>query len=492
MGLDSNTPVIVGVGAMTQRVDDPREALEPLDLMGLALERAAHDAGEPGLLSVADAVWIPRGFWPYSSPGRMLGERFGAPKIRHIVSEIGVLQTTLLGHAAAAIASGQSEVALIVGGEARDREVAFQKRGDAVPITQQVDCPPDETLRPQAELIHPIEIELGLVAPTTQYALLDHALRASEGQSLESHRQEIGRLWAEFNRVAVDNPDAWNRRPLSLEEIILPSKTNRMLSFPYTKSLVSQWTVNQAGGLILCSYARALRLGLDKDRFIYPLAVVDSEAMLPLSERREIHVALGFEYAFERALSYLDRGVEEIDELELYSCFPAAVRVQQRALKLDPKRVVTQTGGMTFAGGPLNNFVIQSWVKMVERLREGASGSRVGMVTAVSGFLTKQGVSLLATDPIEEFLFDDVTDRVRHDQTKITVDPDLEGTVRVASCTVDHERDGSMRVVLILDREGERRTLRVVDDADLALEAMASDLCGRELSLESGGRLRWS
>lgn len=114
------------------------------------------------------------------------------------------------------------------------------------------------------------------------------------------------------------------------------------------------------------------------------------------------------------------------------------------------------------------------------------------MVTAVSGFMTKQGVSLLATDPVEDFLFDNVTDRVRRDQGKITVDPDLEGTVRVASYTVDHERDGSMRVVLILDSEGERRTLRVVDDKELALEAMALDLCGRELTLESGGRLRWS
>jgi acetyl-CoA C-acetyltransferase len=299
-------------------------------------------------------------------------------------------------------------------------------------------------------------------------------------------------LWAGFNRVAVENPDAWNRTPLSLEEIISPSATNRMLSFPYTKSLVSQWTVNQAGGLILCSRAKAIRLGLDEDRFIYPLAVVDSEAMLPLSERRDLHASTGFEYAFERALSYLDRSAAQMDHLELYSCFPAAVRIQQRILGLDPTRAVTETGGMTFAGGPLNNFVIQSWVKMVERLREGASGSRIGMVTAVSGFLTKQGVSVLATDPIKPFLFDQVTDRVRADQAAIAVDLDFEGRAQVASYTVDHERDGSMRVILVLDIDVERRTLRVVADNDLALEAMTSDLCGREITLESGGRLRWS
>ena len=73
--------------------------------------------------------------------------------------------------------------------------------------------------------------------------------------------------------------------------------------------------------------------------------------------------------------------VHGIDHVELYSCFPAAVRVQQRELGIPLSRRVTQTGGMTFGGGPLNNFVIQSWVKMVERLRED-QGSR-GLVTAV-------------------------------------------------------------------------------------------------------------
>jgi hypothetical protein len=113
------------------------------------------------------------------------------------------------------------------------------------------------------------------------------------------------------------------------------------------------------------------------------------------------------------------------------------------------------------------------------------------MVTAVSGFLTKQGVSLLATDPIKPFLFDQVTEAARLDQVKITVDPQLEGPARVTSYTVDHERDGSMRVVLILDVDASRRTIRVVEDEALALEGMESDLCGRALNLESGGGLRW-
>ena len=57
--------------------------------------------------------------------------------------------------------------------------------------------------------------------------------------------------------------------------------------------------------------------------------------------------------------------------VEVYSCFPAAVRVQQRALGLDPTGPPTVTGGMAFAGGPFNNFVLQSIAEVVPAPRAG-------------------------------------------------------------------------------------------------------------------------
>ncbi len=490
MSLDPRTPVIVGVGAVTQRVDDPMEASEPLELMATSLERAAEDAGELALLSEVDSIWIPRGFWKYSSPGHLLANRFAAARVRQIVSEIGVLQTTILGQAAAALACGQSEIAMIVGGEARDRDARARRLGLAPPTTIQVEQTPDQTLRPAAELMSPFEIELGLVTPATQFAILDNALRAHEGQSLDGHRDEIGQLWSDFSRVASKNPEAWTRTSMTPTEIVSPGESNRMLSFPYTKRLVSQWNVDQAGGLILCTLERARRLGLDEQRFVYPLAVVDSEAMLTFSERRDLHRSPGFEKSFGRALSHVGRSIDEIELLELYSCFPAAIRIQQRELGLDRKRRVTQTGGMTFGGGPLNNFVLQAWVKMVERMRETSCES--GLVTAVSGFLTKQGVSVLGREPSQPFLHDQVSEEVRADQATIEVDPHAQGSARVASYTVIHERDDEQRVVLVLDLDDGRRTLRVIGDPALAREASSEELCGRRLELGAEAAVRWS
>jgi acetyl-CoA C-acetyltransferase len=489
MPIDPHTPVLVGVAAISQHVEDAREAFEPLELMADVLARAADDAGSKELLTSVDSIWAPRGFWDYSDPGRLLAERWGASSVRTVVAEIGVLQTTVLGRAAQAIAEGRSEIAMIVGAEARDRAARLGRQGQAVPLTSQTDSVPDEVLRPAAEIMGALEIELGLVTPVIQYAMIDNALRAHEGQSIEDHRRALGALWADFNRIAVGNPDAWNREPRTAESICEPGPSNRLLAFPYTKWLVSQWNVNQAAGLILCSLEKARRLGLDERRFVFPHAVVDSEHMVTLSERPELHRSPGFRFAGDRVAHHLARDLSEIEYIELYSCFPAAVRVQQRELGIDPARPATQTGGMTFAGGPLNNFVLQAWVKMVERLRADPGSS--GLVTAISGLITKQGVSVLGPEPPRPFVFDRVTEAVAAAHEAVRVEPAAEGRARVSSYTVGAIGAFQTGVALICDFDDGRRTLRVVEDAALAEEGMQVELCGREVELGSDGRVDW-
>ena len=66
-----------------------------------ALEGVAEDAGSRALLGLADAVRVPRGFWDYSGPGRLIAASVGASGARTQLTERGVLQTTLLGRAAA-------------------------------------------------------------------------------------------------------------------------------------------------------------------------------------------------------------------------------------------------------------------------------------------------------------------------------------------------------------------------------------------------------
>jgi len=78
MPLDPRTPVLVGAAAVQQREYDPRQAREPIALMIEALRRAADDAGAPSLLARASSIRVPRGFWEYSDPARLIAERVGA------------------------------------------------------------------------------------------------------------------------------------------------------------------------------------------------------------------------------------------------------------------------------------------------------------------------------------------------------------------------------------------------------------------------------
>jgi acetyl-CoA C-acetyltransferase len=483
---DSRIPVLAGVAAVQQRDDDPAKAREPVELMIAALERAAEDAGARGLLARADRIAAPRGFWDYADPCRIVAERFGAAGARTEVAEIGVLQTTLLGRAAAAIAAGEADVVLVAGGEAKHRQQRAAQTGREAPLTRQTGVRPDVVLRPHASLISRSEVAAGLQMPVGQYAMIENALRAAEGESLDAHRRAVAELWARMSRVAARNPDAWSREPVAADAIREPGARNRMLAFPYTKLHNSQWNVDQAAGLLFCSLGTARALGIPRGRLVFPLAVADANHMLPLCERRRLHRSPGFARAGERALAAAARRVEDVAHLELYSCFPSAVRVQARELGIPEARELTVTGGMAFAGGPLNNFVLQALVRMAQVLR--ADPGSAGMVNAVSGILTKQGVSLWSTEPAPgPFRFEDVTAEAARDTEAVTLADAAAGPARVASYTVLFEGEAPSRTVLLCDLEDGRRALATSPEPGLAAAALSEELCGRRLRLGPSG-----
>ncbi len=479
------TPVLVGAGVATQRFEDPQAALEPVELMAAALERAAADAGSPDLLRKANSIRVPRGFWDYPDPGRLIASRVGAETARTQLAEVGVLQTTPFAEAVEAISLGAEDVVLVAGGEAKYRALRAQMAGLDAPLTPQSGVEPDSLLRPHAEIISPHEMDSGMVMPVTQYAVVENALRFAEGKSLEDHRREVAELWADFSRVAAGNPDAWNREPVSAERIATPTSGNRMLAFPYTKLHNSQWNVDQAAGLILCSVKAAREAGVPESKWVFPHAIAESNHMVPVSERAELHRSHGFRIAGQRAFEAAGVAVEDVRHVELYSCFPVAVRVQVRELGVPAGRALTVTGGMAFAGGPLNNFVLQALVRMVQVLREDPGS--VGMVTAVSGMLTKQGVTLWSTKPPEAACrFIDVTRDVHAETRRLELVADYEGEASVASYTVVYAADVPSRGIFVCDLPDGRRTLAETHDPQLAAAMTTEEFCGRTVRIAPG------
>jgi acetyl-CoA C-acetyltransferase len=478
-------PVLIGAGAITQCESDLARAAEPVELMARALERAADDAGSRRWLERADAIAVPRGFWQYSDPARLVAERLKAGRARTQLAEIGVLQTTLFARACSAIAAGEAEVVLVTGGEAKHRAALAERAGVPAPITDQTGAVPDETWRPAGEILAPVELASHLGMPVRQYAVIENALRFAEGRSLEVHRNEIASLWSEMSRVAAENPDAWSREAVSLGQIRDTGAGNRMLAFPYRKLHNSQWNVDQAAGLIFTSAARARSEGVPESQWIHPRAIAESNYMLPLVHRSELHRCAAFRIAGRRAAELASLRIAQLAHFELYSCFPVAVRVQQRELGIPRQLPVTVTGGMAFAGGPLNNFVLQAAVRLAQRLRE-QPGSQ-GMLNAVSGMLTKQGVSLWSTQPGPEFAALDVSEQAQRETVRVEVAEGFRGTARVAGYTVLYDGERPSRTLLVCDTSDGRRAVAASDDPALAQTAVARELCGRELEIADDG-----
>jgi acetyl-CoA C-acetyltransferase len=132
---------------------------------------------------------------------------------------------------------------------------------------------------------------------------------------------------------------------------------------------------------------------------------------------------------------------------------------------------------MTFAGGPFNNYVFQSTAAMAERLR-GDRGAR-GLVTTVSGLLTKPGLAVWsATPPEQPLLVRDLADEAAGDAGAVDGVTGYEGAATVASATVTYDGQRPVRVVVIADTPAGTRAVAVADDPELAARAIAEDLIG--------------
>ncbi len=220
------------------------------------------------VLGRIDLVLVPRGTWPYRDPGRVVARRFGATA-RSVIGDIGVLQQTLLTRAAQAVAAGDADVVLVCGAEAKQRALMAAKTGVAPVDPDPSHTDPDEVLRPVGDILTPTEIERELAVPAHQYAMIESAIAHVERRSPIEQQRHVAELWARFARVAATNPDAWDRRALSADEIGTATAGNRAIAMPYTKLLCSQWNVDQAAAVIVMAQETADALGVARDRRVF-------------------------------------------------------------------------------------------------------------------------------------------------------------------------------------------------------------------------------
>ncbi|OUW33722.1 MAG: hypothetical protein CBD32_02115 [Actinobacteria bacterium TMED172] len=478
--VDPRTPVLVGAGQFIQKPDNPVEAIEPLAMMREALEAAADDAGARTLLDRATHTWVVKGAWPYTDPGGLLRNEFGNNSKTGLSTDGGNTPQSLVNKASLRIQNGEADIVLIVGAEGIWSRRRAKRAGERIPYTDQAETSPDEVLGKDVTMSHPVELERGFAMPINFYPIFESAFRASRGETIEQHRDRVSEMWEIFNKVACANPYSWVRNPMTAEEIRNPGPANRLVGFPYTKAMNSNWDLDQAAALIVCSAEAAEAAGVASDRWLFPQSGTDGADTNFVSNRRDLHSSPAIQVAGRRAMELAGVSPSDIDHVDLYSCFPSAVQIAATEMELGIDRQLTQTGGLTFAGGPLNNYVTHSIATMAGVLREDAGS--VGLCSANGGYITKHAFGLYSTTPpANGFLHQDCQDEIDV-VPRVELDADYVGAGTIEAYTVMHGSNGPERGLASI-RTPNGRQWAGTSDSDLMEMMMTEEHIGRSVQV---------
>ena len=394
--IDDRLPVLVGVGQTVHHAAGITDAWEPADLMAESVLRASADAGL-GAVPAPDALRVVSLFsWRYGNPAKVVARRLGVEARHYGYGTVGGNSPqSMLNATAAAIQRSDLDVAILTGAEAwRTR---MRAKRDEVVLDWEKDDSEPEVIGEELDMNMPAEIERGIVMPVQVYPMFETAIRAEAGHTVEQHRRHISELWAAMSRVAAGNEFAWSREDFTAEQLATPSDDNRMIGLPYPKRLNSNNDVDMGAALIVCSARAARRLGVPTDRWVFLHAGSESHEHPYVSHRWEFSRTPAIEIGGQRALDLAGAGIDDIALIDLYSCFPSATQLGARSLRIGLDRPLTLTGGMAFAGGPWNNYVMHAIATMVSRLRERLG--ELGLVWGNGGYVTKHSFGVYGNEP---------------------------------------------------------------------------------------------
>lgn len=483
--MTDRTPILVGISHIEQRIKDWKDGDEPLDLMIQAVEAAKKDTGVDDLYDYVDAVHVVRGLWWYENPAAAIVEALRIEDAETGLTGLGGnMVQYAVSQAALDIQAGRQKVVIVTGAECGNVMAKARRDGQRVEWREAPGAP-DRLFDKGGFGANDQERTVGLGAATTWYALFENAIRAANGESIDEHLERVSELWSRFSDVASRNPNAWFQEAKTAEEIRTVSATNRAVTFPYPKLMNSNNNVDQGAALILTDTETAKALGIAESKWVYPWASTHGTDTEQVSHRDNLHTSPAIRVAGNRCLELAHVNIDDIDHLDLYSCFPSAVQVSAKELNIDPSRDLTVTGGLTFGGGPLNNYVMHAIVKMAEILRVDPHAK--GFVTSNGGLLTKHAFCVYsATPPDTPFRYQDCQDEI--DIFPRKNDVEHVGDATIESYVVMYQGDAPGRAIIAALTDGDERTWGFTEDAEWMSSMTHEEPIGSRISIDAERR----
>ncbi len=497
--IDPCTPILVGQAQVSQHVDDFNNAAGPLELMSRAVTQAfgdaeIHNAGTKNGPHI-DALRVVRSLSatsvnPAHDIAAMLGinaNEFG------LTPHGGNMPQYLVNAAALQIRDGGAQLIVLTGGESfrsRRRARAAQVRLPWMEAKESQELHAPTAVGEDLVMNHEIELAHKIMLPIEIYPMFETALRYRDKRTVANHQQYISELWSRFSDVAATNPHAWIQQSYTAQAIRTPTPDNRMIGFPYTKLMNSNNDVDMAAALVMCSVERAESLGIARDKWIFLHAGTDCHEHNFVSHRHTFTDTPAIRIGGQRVLALAEKSIDEIENLDLYSCFPSAVQLGAESLGVALDRQLTCTGGLSFAGGPFNNYVMHAIATTMTTLRE--KPTETGLVWANGGYATKHAFGVYATTPPPHGF--------RHESPQNEVDAlprravatalEAKGAATVEAYSVMHDRNGSVEKVRasVLLTDG-RRAWATSDDTQLGRDMCDNEWVGKTVTLDETGAI---
>jgi acetyl-CoA C-acetyltransferase len=158
--------------------------------------------------------------------------------------------------------------------------------------------------------------------------------------------------------------------------------------------------------------------------------------------------------------------------------------VAAEALGLPLERPLTVTGGLAYAGGPFNSYVLHAIATVIERLRGDPRGP--ALVSSVGGSASKHAFGIYTAEPPNGgFRYADLDAEARLLPRRENA-TGCDGDVAVETYALQY-RDGepSHATIACLLEDG-RRTWVKTEDPGIFAEMLSREFCGRTARLKAG------
>ncbi len=467
-------PCIVGVAQLTSRHDTPH----PLLLAAHVARAAAADAGVD-LRHIDELDVVLPISWPYADLRSQLAAELGLPEgARRLSGLSGTSPQRFVNDAAEAILRGERQAVLVAGAEAFATLKRAGKEG------RKLDWPRAER-GPEFKLDDaplPSERSHNVIQAYTTFAMLDSARRAHLGLSLDEHRLEQARMMAALSEVAARNPHAWFPRAHTAEDLFAIGTGDRMVAYPFTKNTMAFMDVDMAAAILVMSDTLADTLGVHPDKRVYLHGWSHGKDLPYIAQRAELWRAPAMEQAAKSALAMAGKRIDEVEHLDLYSCFASSLGFSKDALGIRDARPLTVTGGLPYFGGPGSNYTAHSIATMVERLR--SQRGAFGLISGVGMHMTEHVFGVYSTQlsqpltPPEPSLASEPR----------TVDERASGPATVVAYTVLHESAGLSAIAVCELPNGHRCYARCLEQ-DTAQAMEREEWVGRQVTLRHDDKI---